>query len=101
MDQQSRGPIRNAAPCYSQLSSLISSGQGLPLPVSSSDLRLNRKTPPVLQYQVIGSDGLGDLLWRDNSGDLAVWLMNSATVMSSARRSGSRHDWSLPRTLAQ
>jgi hypothetical protein len=49
MDQQSRGPIRNAAPCYSKLSSLISSGQGLPLPVSSSDLRLNRKTPPVLQ----------------------------------------------------
>ena len=29
-------------------------------------------------------DGQGDLLWRDSSGNIAVWLMNGATVMSSA-----------------
>ena len=30
------------------------------------------------------SDGYGDILWRDNSGNLAMWLMNGATVSSSA-----------------
>jgi hypothetical protein len=29
-------------------------------------------------------DGMGDILWRDTSGDTAIWLMNGATVLSSA-----------------
>jgi hypothetical protein len=27
---------------------------------------------------------LGDILWQDSAGDVAVWLMNGTTVMSSA-----------------
>src|SRR5215813_3443750 len=43
--------LGRSAPCYSQLSSLISFGQGAPLPVSSSDFRLSRKTAHlVLQW---------------------------------------------------
>jgi hypothetical protein len=38
-------------------------------------------------------DGIGDLLWRDSSGDLAVWLMNSATVMSSAALGNVPNTW--------
>jgi FG-GAP repeat len=30
-------------------------------------------------------DGFGDILWRDTSGNLAVWLMNGANVIGGAR----------------
>ena len=29
-------------------------------------------------------DGMGDILWQDTSGNLAVWLMNGATPISTA-----------------
>src|SRR3984885_7982514 len=48
---------RLAARCYSQLSSLISSGQGLPLPFSSSDLRLSRKTAHLVLQWCMNSTG--------------------------------------------
>jgi probable HAF family extracellular repeat protein len=38
-------------------------------------------------------DGYSDIAWRDGSGDLALWLMNGATVSSSGGVSG------LPSTL--
>jgi hypothetical protein len=28
-------------------------------------------------------DGLGDLLWRDSTGDVALWLMSGATAISA------------------
>jgi phospholipase/lecithinase/hemolysin len=33
-------------------------------------------------------DGKSDIYWRDNSGDIAIWLMNGATVVSSGGLSG-------------
>jgi phospholipase/lecithinase/hemolysin len=33
-------------------------------------------------------DGKSDIYWRDNSGDIAIWLMNGATVISTGGLSG-------------
>ena len=38
---------------------------------------------PVASHDYNG-DGYSDILWRDTSGDLAVWLMNGGTVSQSA-----------------
>ena len=35
-------------------------------------------------------DGLGDILWGDSNGNLAVWLMNGANVVSSGASAPSR-----------
>jgi hypothetical protein len=40
-------------------------------------------------------DGKSDLLWRDSSGNLAVWLMNQATVISSAALGNVPSTWSI------
>jgi FG-GAP-like repeat len=40
-------------------------------------------------------DGFGDILWRDSAGDLAVWLMNGATVMDSAALGSVPGTWSI------
>src|SRR5580700_11189350 len=56
---------------YSQLSSLISFGQGAPLPVSRSDLRLSRKTAHLV------------LQWCMNStGSFQPWCLKRTTVQS-------------------
>src|SRR5215471_354850 len=49
--------LGRSAPCYSQLSSLISFGQGAPLPVSRSDLRLSRKTAHLVLQWCMNSTG--------------------------------------------
>ena len=28
-------------------------------------------------------DGMSDILWQDNSGDIAVWLMNGVTISAA------------------
>ena len=40
-------------------------------------------------------DGYSDIAWRDNSGDLALWLMNGATVLSSGGVGGVPTTWSI------
>jgi hypothetical protein len=40
-------------------------------------------------------DGISDILWRDNSGDLAFWLMNGASVLSAGVVSGLPSTWSV------
>jgi exo-beta-1,3-glucanase (GH17 family) len=40
-------------------------------------------------------DGKSDIAWRDGSGDLALWLMNGATVSSSGGVGGVPGAWSL------
>src|SRR5215813_1399817 len=63
--------LGRSAPCYSQLSSLISFGQGAPLPVSSSDFRLSRKTAHLV------------LQWCMNStGSFQPWCLKRTMVQS-------------------
>jgi hypothetical protein len=40
--------------------------------------------PAVAVTADFNGDGFGDLLWRDTSGNTAVWLMKGAAVISSA-----------------
>jgi FG-GAP-like repeat len=40
-------------------------------------------------------DGFGDLLWGGRSGDLAVWLMSGAMVMSSASLGTVPTNWTV------
>src|SRR5271156_636783 len=60
-----------SAPFYSQLSSLISFGQGAPLPVSRNDFRLSRNTPHFV------------LQWCMNStGSFQPWCLKTTMVQS-------------------
>jgi FG-GAP-like repeat len=40
-------------------------------------------------------DGIGDLLWCDGSGDVAVWLMSTAMVMSSTSLGNVPSTWTV------
>jgi hypothetical protein len=40
-------------------------------------------------------DGMGDLLWRDTSGNTAIWLMNGTTVTSAATIGNISATWSV------
>ena len=41
------------------------------------------------------ADGNSDILWRDTSGDVAVWLMNSATIQQGASLGNLPTSWSI------
>ena len=43
-------------------------------------------------------DGKGDILWRDTSGNVAVWLMNGSTVATSASLGNLATTWSVSET---
>ena len=40
-------------------------------------------------------DGKGDILWRDTSGNYAIWLMNGATVHGGRRHRQLATTWSV------
>jgi hypothetical protein len=41
---------------------------------------------------------MSDILWRDTSGDIAIWLMNSSTILSSAGLGSLATTWSVAET---
>jgi hypothetical protein len=47
----------------------------------------------------VNGDGKSDILWRDTSGNFAVWFMNGAQVLTTSRRkirtgcNGARIRW--------
>ncbi|MGE3934023.1 MAG: FG-GAP repeat domain-containing protein [Rhodospirillaceae bacterium] len=43
----------------------------------------------------LDGDGRGDLIWRHASGELATWLMDGATALSSHHRGDISNDWSI------
>jgi hypothetical protein len=43
-------------------------------------------------------DGLEDILWRDTSGNVGVWLMNGATIMQTASPGAANTSWAVAET---
>ena len=61
--------------CASGLKSDAQAGNAIPAHAPTSALAATHD---------FDGDGKSDILWRDTSGDVAVWLMNGATVSQSA-----------------
>src|SRR5262249_17627638 len=58
-------------------------------------------TPSV--WTIVGTgdfngDGKSDILWRDTSGNVAIWLMNGAQVTQSAGVGSAPTSWSIAET---
>jgi hypothetical protein len=43
-------------------------------------------------------DGMIDIVWRDNSGNLGIWLMNGAAISSSAGLGNVPTNWTIVQT---
>jgi hypothetical protein len=43
-------------------------------------------------------DGMADILWRDNLGNISIWFMNGTTVASTAGVGNIPTNWSVPGT---
>jgi hypothetical protein len=43
-------------------------------------------------------DGVSDILWRDNTNDLAVWLMQSTSILQAAGVGTVGSAWSVAQT---
>jgi FG-GAP-like repeat len=54
-----------------------------------------RLTPALALTHDFNGDGKSDIGWRDGSGDLGLWLMNGATVLSSGSIGGVSAAWSM------
>jgi hypothetical protein len=50
---------------------------------------------PLTSTHDFNGDGRSDIAWRDASGDLALWLMNGTTVLSSGGFGGVPATWSI------
>jgi hypothetical protein len=46
-------------------------------------------------------DGMSDLLWRDTSGNTAVWFMNGATISSTAFIGNVPTNWTVQSVNAE
>ena len=46
-------------------------------------------------------DGKSDLLWRDTSGNTAIWFMNGATVLSTGSLGNIPTSWTVQSTNAE
>jgi hypothetical protein len=50
--------------------------------------------PPVYSHDFNG-DGLSDVLWRDSSGDVGMWLMNGTSVLQTKVIANAPSNWSI------
>jgi hypothetical protein len=76
------------------ISATSGSGNGIEV-LSSANIGTVPITWSVAGTGDFNGDGMGDLLWRDASGDTAIWLMNGATVASSAAIGNMPTTWSV------
>jgi hypothetical protein len=44
------------------------------------------------------ADGKSDIVWRDNSGNTAVWLMSGANIVTAAGLGNIPNPWSIAQT---
>src|SRR3979490_1858728 len=56
----------------------------LPEVSSSASIGVVPTTWTIVGTGDFNGDGKGDILWRDSSGNTAIWFMNGASVSSSA-----------------
>jgi hypothetical protein len=49
-------------------------------------------TSPLIDFN---GDGRGDILWRDNAGNVSIWLMNGSAVMSQTLVANVWTGWSI------
>jgi hypothetical protein len=66
-------------------------------PVDNSNVGaawLFNRTVPTNTHD-FNDDGMSDVLWRDTSGDVALWEMNSAQLLSSAGVGAAPSVWSI------
>ena len=49
----------------------------------------------ILQTGDYNGDGMTDLLWRDNLGNTAIWLMNAFTIASTAGIGNIPTNWTV------
>jgi hypothetical protein len=43
-------------------------------------------------------DGISDIVWRDNTGNVSVWLMNGSSVASAGGLGNVPTSWSIAQT---
>ncbi len=55
----------------------------------------------VAQSGDYNGDGVSDILWVDNSGNLAIWFMNNVGTVSSAAAFGNIAGWSVQSANAE
>jgi hypothetical protein len=76
------------------ISATTGSGNGIEV-LSSANVGTVPITWSVVGTGDFNGDGIGDLLWRDGSGNTAIWLMNGATVTSSGDIGNIPTTWSV------
>jgi hypothetical protein len=47
---------------------------------------LETTNSPIVETGDFNGDGMSDILWRDTSGNTAIWFMNGATASGVCRR---------------
>jgi hypothetical protein len=55
----------------------------------------------VIQTGDYNGDGMSDLLWRDGSGNTAMWFMNGASVSSTAGIGNIPANWTVQSANAE
>jgi len=59
------------------------------IPTSGASPGLVPTTWTIVETGDFNADGMSDRLWRDTSGNTAVWLMNGATQLPGAMSPGN------------
>jgi hypothetical protein len=74
------------------------SGSGGAQILSSMDYGIVPTSWTSVGQRDFNGDGMGDLLWRDTSGDTSIWFMNGTTVASSVSVGNIPTNWSVVAT---
>jgi hypothetical protein len=55
----------------------------------------------IVQTGDYNGDGMADILWRDTSGNIAMWFMNGTTVASTAGVGNVQTNWTVQSVNAE
>ena len=55
----------------------------------------------IVQTGDYNGDGMSDLLWRDTSGNTAIWFMNGTTVVSTGGVGSTPTSWTVQSVNAE
>jgi len=68
---------------------------GTPSILSAASLGAVPNTWSIVQTGDYNGDGKSDILWTDTSGNIAVWFMNGATMLSTASLGNVGTSWTV------